>query len=105
MPPKARRIDSELESLPKAKAAFIEPMLLLRAGALPEAAEWLYELLCGRPHNSSSVAFAVMWRWLIGVGKNQNTPVVPTPHNFPSEALQELPQCGVLRPVLEGTVP
>jgi bifunctional non-homologous end joining protein LigD len=44
MPMKARRIDSELESLPKAKAAFIEPMLLLRAGALPEAAEWLYEL-------------------------------------------------------------
>jgi hypothetical protein len=43
MPLKARRIDSELESLPKAKAAFIEPMLLLRAGVLPEAAEWLYE--------------------------------------------------------------
>jgi hypothetical protein len=44
MPLKARSIDSELESLPKAKAAFIEPMLLLRAGALPEATEWLYEL-------------------------------------------------------------
>jgi ATP-dependent DNA ligase len=44
MPPKAKGIDSELESLPKAKAAFIEPMLLLRTGALPEAAEWLYEL-------------------------------------------------------------
>ena len=44
MPLKARSIDSELESLPKAKAAFIEPMLLLPAGALPEAAEWLYEL-------------------------------------------------------------
>src|SRR5216684_3831533 len=43
MLPKARSIDSELESLLKAKAAFIE-MLLLRAGALPEAAEWLYEL-------------------------------------------------------------
>src|ERR1700704_4652487 len=40
----AKRIDSQLESLPKAKAAFIEPMLLLRTGALPEAAEWLYEL-------------------------------------------------------------
>jgi len=37
---------------------------------------------------------------VIGVGKNENTPVFPTPHNFPSEALQELPQCGVLRPVL-----
>ena len=44
MPLKAMRIDSELESLPKAKAAFIDPMLLLRTGALPEAAEWLYEL-------------------------------------------------------------
>ena len=44
MPPKAKPIDSELESLPKAKAAFIEPMLLLRTGALPEAANWLYEL-------------------------------------------------------------
>jgi hypothetical protein len=39
MPVKARRIDSELESLPKAKATFIEPMLLLPTGALPEAAE------------------------------------------------------------------
>ena len=44
MPLKARRIDSQLESLPKATAAFIEPMLLLRAGALPQAAEWIYEL-------------------------------------------------------------
>jgi hypothetical protein len=44
MPLKARSIDSELESLPKAKAAFIEPMLPLRTGVLPEAAEWLYEL-------------------------------------------------------------
>ena len=44
MPPKAEPIHSELESLPKAKAAFIEPMLLLRTGALPEAANWLYEL-------------------------------------------------------------
>jgi hypothetical protein len=43
MPVKAKRIDSDLESLPKAKAAFIEPMLLLRSGALPDAAEWLYE--------------------------------------------------------------
>ena len=36
MPHKATHIDSELESLPKAKAAFIEPMLLLRTEALPE---------------------------------------------------------------------
>ena len=51
MPAKAKRTDSDLESLPKANAAFIEPMLLLRAGALPEAAEWLYELL-----NSMAIA-------------------------------------------------
>ena len=38
------RIDSELESLPRSKAAFIEPMLLLRTAALHEAADWLYEL-------------------------------------------------------------
>jgi hypothetical protein len=42
MPLKARRIDRELESQPKAKAAFIEPMLLAPSRALPEAAEWLY---------------------------------------------------------------
>jgi bifunctional non-homologous end joining protein LigD len=38
------RIDRELNSMPKAKTAFIEPMLLLRAETLPEGAEWLYEL-------------------------------------------------------------
>jgi ATP-dependent DNA ligase len=44
MPVKAKRIDDKLESMPKAKAAFIEPMLLLRTEALPEGADWLYEL-------------------------------------------------------------
>jgi hypothetical protein len=44
MPLKAKLIDSELESLPKAKAAFIDPMLLLRTERLPEGADWLYEL-------------------------------------------------------------
>jgi bifunctional non-homologous end joining protein LigD len=29
---------------PKTKAAFIEPMLLLRANALPDGPNWLYEL-------------------------------------------------------------
>ena len=42
MPLKTKPIDSELESLPKAKAAFIEPMQ--RTEALPEGADWLYEL-------------------------------------------------------------
>ncbi len=44
MPLKARSIDSELGSLPRAKAGFIEPMLLRRTGELAKAAEWLYEL-------------------------------------------------------------
>jgi DNA ligase D-like protein (predicted ligase) len=44
MPLKPARIDSELESLPKTKAAFIEPMLLQRTEALPEGANWIYEL-------------------------------------------------------------
>jgi hypothetical protein len=35
------------------KARFIEPMLLLKKEKLPEGAAWLYELLCGRPHNNS----------------------------------------------------
>jgi hypothetical protein len=39
---KAKRIDSELESLPKTKTALIEPMLLLRGETLPEAAGWSY---------------------------------------------------------------
>src|SRR5258706_4817996 len=29
---------------PKTKAAFIEPMLLLRTNTLPEGAKWLYEI-------------------------------------------------------------
>src|SRR5262245_49078076 len=44
MPLKAKRIDSELGSLPNAKSAFIGPMLLLRTETLPEGAGWLYEL-------------------------------------------------------------
>jgi hypothetical protein len=38
-------------SPPKVQAKFIEPMLLLPAQSLPEGAGWLYELLCGPPHN------------------------------------------------------
>jgi hypothetical protein len=53
-----------LESMPdkKAKAKFIEPMLLLRTEKLPEGPDWICELLCGGPHKSSSVASNVMWR-------------------------------------------
>src|ERR1700675_2727864 len=44
MPLKARSSNSELESLPKARAAFIEPMLLLRTDKLQQGADWLYEI-------------------------------------------------------------
>jgi ATP-dependent DNA ligase len=44
MPPSDTRSNSDLTSLPKTKAAFIEPMLLLRTEKLPEGATWLYEL-------------------------------------------------------------
>jgi hypothetical protein len=44
----------------KIKAHFIEPMLLLRNEMLPNGRDWLYELLCGPPNNSSSVALHVM---------------------------------------------
>ena len=36
MPPKVKRIHSELESQPEAKAGFIEPMLVQRTGAFPK---------------------------------------------------------------------
>src|ERR1700676_1489363 len=44
MPLKARSSNSELESLPKATAAFIEPMLLMRIEHLQQGADWLYEI-------------------------------------------------------------
>src|SRR5438105_6157959 len=44
MPLKASRIDTDMKSMPKAKAGFIEPMVLLRTEALPEGTEWIYEL-------------------------------------------------------------
>jgi DNA ligase D-like protein (predicted ligase) len=36
--------DQDLEALPKTRAEFIAPMLLLRTERLPEGASWLYEL-------------------------------------------------------------
>ena len=46
----------------KSLARFIEPMECLPVPKLPAGHGWLYELLCGPPHKSSSVAFGVMWR-------------------------------------------
>jgi DNA ligase D-like protein (predicted ligase) len=46
-PPRAKAPkveDDKLASLPKAAAAFIQPMLLLRTERLPEGLVWLYEL-------------------------------------------------------------
>jgi hypothetical protein len=44
------------------EASFIEPMLLLRSDHLPDdLVRWQSELLCGPPHNNSSVAQSVMW--------------------------------------------
>jgi len=40
----ARARTPNLEALPKARAEFISPMLLLRTGRLPEGPSWLYEL-------------------------------------------------------------
>jgi bifunctional non-homologous end joining protein LigD len=44
VPLRASGVDTDLKSMPKAKAGFVEPMLLLRTEALPEGAEWIYEL-------------------------------------------------------------
>ena len=41
---RAREEDKTFDSLPRARAEFIAPMLLLRTGRLPEGAPWLYEI-------------------------------------------------------------
>jgi hypothetical protein len=52
----------KLESLPKRKADFIEPMDCAPVTKLADGPGWLYEILCGPPHKTSSVAMNVMWR-------------------------------------------
>jgi hypothetical protein len=61
------------------KATFIEPMLLLRTEKLPEGADWQYELLCGPPHRSASVALNVMWRWA-HEGNERSIQLAAAPH-------------------------
>ncbi len=57
-----REMRARLESLPKTEASFVEPMDCLAVSKLPEGLEWLWEILCGRPHKS-------LWRpMLCGVG-------------------------------------
>jgi hypothetical protein len=42
-----------LGSLPKIEASFVEPMECLSVSKLPEGLEWIWEILCGRPHKIS----------------------------------------------------
>ena len=58
-----RKLRARLESLPKREASFIEPMECLSVSKLPEGPQWVWEVLCGPPHKTSSVAPDVMWRW------------------------------------------
>jgi hypothetical protein len=53
--------DLDLDSLPPSAMSFVEPMQCKLTASLPEGGDWEYELLCGPPHNSSSVAQFVMW--------------------------------------------
>jgi hypothetical protein len=34
---------------------------------IPDDREWSYEILCGGPHKSSSVAPSIMWRYYFDV--------------------------------------
>ena len=71
---------SDLASLPKANAAFIEPMLLLRTEMLPEGAEWLYELFCGRPHNNSKTPEQISRRSTLEMLRARRPDVCPRAH-------------------------
>jgi len=55
-----------LNSLPIARAEFIEQMECLSVSKLPEGSEWPWEVLCGRPHNffcgPRYVALAIGWQ-------------------------------------------
>jgi hypothetical protein len=55
-------IGKRLMSLPKIEASFVEPMDCLSVSKLPEGLGWIWEILCGPPHKTSSVALGVMWR-------------------------------------------
>jgi ATP-dependent DNA ligase len=58
-----KRDDAKLASLPKATAAFISPMLLLRTERLPEGSGWLYELKldCYRAIAAKSAGCVRVW--------------------------------------------
>ena len=48
----ALSVTNKLNSLPTRSAAFVEPMECLAVAKLPDGAQWLYEILCGGPHNA-----------------------------------------------------
>jgi hypothetical protein len=43
---------NRLRSLPAKKTSFVEPMECLSVPRLPEGSQWLWEILCGPPHNA-----------------------------------------------------
>jgi len=51
-----------ISRVPKPHPRFIAPMECQSVANLPEGEQWVYEPLCGPPHNTSSVALHVMWR-------------------------------------------
>ncbi len=50
-----REMRARLESLPRTQASFIEPMECLSVSELPEGDHWIWEVLCGGPHNAGNI--------------------------------------------------
>src|SRR5206468_6380481 len=59
---------NRLESLPRRKAAFIEPMECATVPNLPDGSEWTF---CGGPHKSSYIQI----RPLLGAVRQDHTPL------------------------------
>jgi hypothetical protein len=55
-------LGKKFASQPERQPGFIEPMECLAVTKLPDGPEWVFEILCGGPHKTSSVAMNVMWR-------------------------------------------
>jgi hypothetical protein len=47
-----RKMQERLALLPRTQASFIEPMECLSVSRLPEGGPWIWEILCGGPHNA-----------------------------------------------------
>jgi hypothetical protein len=46
-----KEMRARLDSLPRTEASFVEPMECLSVSKLPEGSKWIWEILCGSPHN------------------------------------------------------